>query len=159
MKQLIGKQIGTTLLIALMMAVAPLSQATLTATVDRSQISDLDLVTYTLRLEDATTSESPSFSAIERSFDIIQQSGPNRSSRITIVNGRQEAESYTEWVLTLRPKRQGQLQIPAIRVGSEVAQPITVSVTEASAVARRRMDQFVFFETEVDKETSRFSTP
>lgn len=149
MKQQIGKVVA----LILILVSAP-AFGVLTATVDRTQITELDLVTYTLRLEDATASESPNFSAVERDFDIVQQSGPNRSSRITIVNGRQEAESSTEWVLTLRPRRKGTLQIPAIRVGSEVAQPVSINVSEASAATRRRMDQFVFFETEVDKEQS-----
>lgn len=150
MKQPIGKK----LLLVWLMALTPLANAALTATVDRTQVSELDLLTYTLRLEDSTTTESPNFSSLSRDFDIVQQSGPNRSTSIRIINGRQEAEAYTQWVLTLRPRRTGTLQIPAVRIGSQVTQPITVRVTEASAAARRQMDQFVFFETSVDKENS-----
>ncbi len=125
--------------------------AKMTATVDRNVVSELDLITFTLRVENTSTTESPNFSAIARDFDIVQQSGPNRSSKISIINGVQQSESFTEWHLTLRPRRQGEFQIPAFRLGGEVSQPITVRVTEASAAAQNQMNQFVFFETSVSK--------
>lgn len=147
MERLTGNWI---LWLALLLA-APLAHAKLTATVDRTAVSELDLVNYTLRLENVATTSSPNFAAVERDFDIVRQSGPNRSSRIVVTNGRQQSESYTEWELTLRPRREGRLTIPSLRVGSEVSSPITVNVTKASAADTRRMNQFAFFDTSVDK--------
>ncbi len=127
-----------------------LAQAQLTATVDRNQATELDLVTLLVRLTNATTSASPDLSGVEQDFVIVSQSGPNRSSRFIFSNGQQVSESHTEWSLTLRPRHTGRLVIPSIRLGNESTAPITVEVAAASAALTQQMNQFVFFDTTVD---------
>lgn len=124
--------------------------AELTATVDRTRVTELDVVTLTVRLSGATTSQSPDFSGVEADFDVVAQSGPNRSSRFSFENGRQTSESHTEWTLSLRPKRRGSLTVPAIRLGGERTNPIAIDVVEPSAALTGRMNQLVFFDTSVD---------
>ena len=124
--------------------------ANLSVTVDRTEITDADLLKLTVRVENTTTASTPNFRAIERDFEIIQRSGPNQSSRISIVNGRQTSEVYVSWELRLRPKRLGTLMIPAFRIGNEVSQPIPIQVSRQSEAMKRKMSQLVFFDTSVD---------
>ncbi|XOV89427.1 MAG: BatD family protein [Pseudomonadota bacterium] len=126
------------------------AQAQLTATVDRTQATELDLVTLLVRLTNATATTTPDFSGVEQDFVLVSQSGPNRSSRFIFSNGQQVSESHTEWSLTLRPRRTGRLIIPSIRLGNESTSPITIDVAAASAAVTQQMNQFVFFDTSVD---------
>ena len=71
------------------------ASAQLSVTVDRTQITEADLLRLSIRVDDATTAKNPDFSALERDFDILAASGPNQSSRISIVNGRQTSEVHT----------------------------------------------------------------
>ncbi len=145
----IGKRILRSLAWLWLMS-APLALAKLSATIDRNQITELDLVTLTVRQDDSLTSASPNFADIDADFNIVGKSGPNQSSRITLARGQQVAETYTEWSLTLRAKRLGRLTIPAITLGTETTPPIPVEVLQASTATVAHMNQFVFFETSVD---------
>lgn len=126
------------------------ASAELSVNVDRTEISDADLIKLTVRIDNATSSSSPDFRALEQDFEIMQRSGPNQSSRISIVNGRQTSEVYVSWEFRLRPKRLGLLTIPAFRIGSDVSRPIQISVKQQSEAMKRKMSQLVFFETLVD---------
>ena len=126
------------------------ANAELRVSVDRTEISDADQVKLTIRLENATTTTNPDFSVLERDFEIMQRSGPNQSSRISIINGRQTSEVFVTWELRLRPKRLGVLNIPSFQFGSDTSSPIQVRVSQQSEEMKRRMSQLVFFETSVD---------
>lgn len=124
--------------------------AELSVSVDRTEITDADLLKLTIRIENATASTNPDFSVLERDFDIMQRSGPNQSSRISIINGRQTSEVFVTWELRLRPKRLGVLTIPAFRLGNDSSRPIQIRVNKQSEAMKRKMSQLVFFETTVD---------
>jgi hypothetical protein len=126
------------------------TSAELTATVDRTQVTELDLINLTLRITDQPTNGAPDLSALEKDFTIAAQVGPSVSSRISIINGRQTSESYTEWRLSLRPKRTGNLVIPPIRIGTELSKAIPVEVVTASESLKKQMSEYVFFDTSVD---------
>jgi hypothetical protein len=124
--------------------------ATLSATVDRTLISDADLLVLNVRLENSTSSVGPDFDVLEKDFEIISNSGPQRTSRTSIVNGRRNSEVYIQWQFTLRAKRLGNLVVPALVAGNERSAPITVNVTRQTADMQRRTSQYVFFDTDVD---------
>jgi hypothetical protein len=145
-----GKQILATLTLLWLMVFSASVHAELRVTVDRTEITDADQIKLTIRLDNATTSSNPDFRALERDFEIVQRSGPNQSSRISIVNGRQTSEVFVTWELRLRPKRLGVLTIPAFRFGSDTSSPIQIRVSQQSAEMKRKMSQLVFFETSVD---------
>lgn len=149
-----GNLISRWLLIATLSLSALLSAntalASLSVVVDRTQITDADLLELTVRVENATTAANPDFRALERDFDIVQRSGPNQSSRISIINGRQTSEVFVSWELRLRPKRLGTLTIPAFRIGSDTSQPIAIQVARQSEAMKRKMSQLVFFDTSVN---------
>jgi hypothetical protein len=142
------QQIGK-LLIAATLLLASAAWAGLTATVDRNIISDLDLMTLTVRASDDTADAAIDFSSLRQDFEIITESSRQNSS-MSIINGRRTSVVYKDHVLTLSPKRMGNLFIPSFRAGSERSQPITIRVQQQTASQRQRMNQFVFFETLVD---------
>ena len=137
------------LLIAAIMLLGNVAWAGLTATVDRSIISDLDLVTLTVRASDQAADANVDFSSLQRDFEIITESNRQNSS-MSIINGRRTSVVYKDHVLTLSPKRMGNLFIPSFSAGNDRSQPITIRVQQQTASQRQRMNQFVFFETSVD---------
>ena len=137
------------LLIAATLLLASAAWAGLTATVDRSIISDLDLMTLTVRASDDTADAAIDFSSLSQDFEIITESSRQNSS-MSIINGRRTSAVYKDHVLTLSPKRMGNLFIPSFRAGSERSQPITIRVQPQTASQRQRTNQYVFFETLVD---------
>ena len=128
---------------------AVLARGAVTATVDRNQITEFDLLTLTLRVTGDNTSE-PDPSPLERNFEIVGQQSQQNSS-ISIINGQQSRRSYVDHVFTLRPKTMGRLSIPSLTVGTEQTSPIPVSVVAQSQAAKDRMQQILFFETLVSE--------
>ena len=150
MTLLIGSKLGR--LVALLICalwVGP-AVAELRVTVDQTEITDADLLKLTIRVDNTTSSTNPDFQALEQDFEIMQRSGPNQSSRISIINGRQTSEVYVTWEFRLRPKRLGTLTIPSFRLGSDSSRPIQIRVNQQSEAMKRKMSQLVFFETSVD---------
>ncbi|MFN3239869.1 MAG: BatD family protein [Pseudomonadales bacterium] len=145
-----GNRLSTILLALFALLFTSHAAGNLTVSVDRTEISDADLLKLVIRLENVTTSTTPDFSVLEQDFEIIQRSGPNQSSRISIVNGRQTSEVFVTWELRLRPKRLGVLTIPAFRMGSSTSRPIQIRVNKQSEAMKRKMSQLVFFDTSVD---------
>jgi hypothetical protein len=126
-----------------------LSNAAVTATVDRNQISEFDLLTLTVRVTDRTNVE-PDWQVLDKDFQLVNQQSQQNSS-ISLVNGRQTSRTYVDYQVTLRPRRQGNLVIPAIVIGTERTNPITVAVLPQSAALTNQMRQVLFFETLVDQ--------
>ena len=136
------KQTGK-LLIAATLLLGNVAWAGLTATVDRSIISDLDLITLTVRASDETADATLDFSSLKQDFKIITESNRQNSS-MSFINGRRTSVVYKDHVLTLSPKRMGNLFIPSFRAGNDRSQPITIRVQQQTASQRQRMNQFVF---------------
>ena len=124
--------------------------ATLTATVDRTEISDADLLVLDVQMQNSSSTVGPDFDVLEGDFEIVSNSGAQRTSRISITNGTRRSEIYIRWQLTLRARRLGNLVIPALVAGNERSAPMTVNVTQQTAAMQRRTSQYVFFDTAVD---------
>ncbi len=141
-------QIGK-LILLLTALVASTSYADLVATVDRTIISDADLLTLTVRASNSTADIEPDFSVLDRDFEVISLS-PQRNSSFSIVNGKTTSISYVDYVIRLAPKRLGELTIPSLQAGNQATRPIPIRVQRLSSAEQQRMNQFVFFETTVD---------
>ncbi|MBO6656819.1 MAG: protein BatD [Pseudomonadales bacterium] len=126
-----------------------LAQASLTATVDRNIITDVDLIKLTVRAADRAIEDKIDFSALEQDFEIVSEH-MNRNQSLSIVNGQTKRVVYEDYVFTLQPKRMGNLFIPVFRSGNYRSDPITIRVQQQTANQRDQMRQFVFFETSVD---------
>lgn len=119
--------------------------ADITAVVDRTQVALGDSFRLILTATDGETLTDVNLAVLERDFAILQKSSTNQTS---IVNGRR---SHTRQLqIDLAPRVEGNLQIPGLRVGSTVTDPIAISVTAAPEIASG--DQPLLFEAEVDRD-------
>lgn len=141
---------GRLLILVTTLMCSTVALASLSVTVDRTEISDAGLLKLTLLVRNSTTATNPDFRALEQDFEIVQRAGPNQSSKISIINGRQSSEVTVSWELRLRPKRLGTLTIPAFRMGSDISRPINIEVSRQTAAMKQKMSQLVFFDTSVD---------
>ena len=73
--------------------------SSLTTSADRTLISEGETLTLTVRF-DSQTSDTPDLSPLEHHFEILSRSQQNNFS---LING--SSTSYTEWLLTLLPKK------------------------------------------------------
>jgi hypothetical protein len=119
--------ISQLLLCAITLTVSVQSWATLTATADRSAIDSNETLQLTVRLDAQAITSEPDFSILEKDFKIISN---NRQQQYSITNGR--TESFTDWNLTLAPKRTGRLLVPSIKYKSDISNAIQVTVRKAS---------------------------
>ena len=116
-----------------------------TASIDRSVIAEDDTLTLKIRVDRSSFSGRPDLQPLDKDFDVL---GNSQSSQHIIRNGR--SDSFTEWTITLYPKRKGELRIPAIEVGGEKTRPLSVRVMPAVPRSAGNLAP-VFLETEVDK--------
>lgn len=132
-------------LLLLMSATA--SAQELKAEVDRRTISLNDTVTLTLRKSGRTLQGGPDFEPLRRHFDVLSN---QRSHQMRIVNG--DMQSWTEWRLTLSPKKAGTLIIPAFEFEGEQSQPLEITVEERQRDPERSGEE-LFIETELSKDS------
>ena len=136
--------------ILLLLLVQGTGHAGLTSTVERTIVTDLDLIVLTVRATDEDFDTKIDFSPLNKDFDLINQSSRENRS-ISIVNGQTTNVSYKDHVFTLRPRRVGEIIIPALKGGDKATRPIRVKVTAQTNSQIQRMRELVFFETSVDK--------
>ena len=129
---------------ALFVAVAIVpAQAATRAWLDRDRIEVGE--TTTLNIEtDQIDAAMPDFAGLERDFAL---SGHSSSHGVERVNGQLRERSL--FAVALRPRREGLLTVPSLRVGREATAPLTLSVTPAST-APAQAGAPVFIEGEAD---------
>ncbi len=127
-------------------ATSPTNTA-LSAWVDRTDIAINDVITLTIRTDAALGNTRPSLEGLNRSFEQVGGS----STRSTYTNNNGNIQSWNEFSITLRPLTTGALTIPAFRIGTEVTNPITINVGEASATPADNTDE-IFMQSSVSKE-------
>lgn len=91
---------------------------------------------------DTAPDGDPDFSVLERDFEIL---GQNSSSSLQAVNG-QFTRQYL-WVVTLLPKRLGEVNLPMVVFGSRNSEPVTVNVSKSEPLADGEEPE-LFFEIE-----------
>jgi hypothetical protein len=135
--------------IILLLLVAIPSWASLSSTVDRTQIETNEPLQLTVRYSGKSPSGEPDFSAIEKDFSIASNS---KQQQYSWVNG--ESTSYTDWKLLLIPKRQGKLTIPSLIFMGSRSQAVAINVRPADPSNSAASGQPVFIETTVDKDSA-----
>jgi hypothetical protein len=130
------------LIIALILSTS--SWAKLTASADRAVLDSNETLQLTLRYDAQVLTSEPDFTVLERDFKILAN---NRQQQYSMINGR--SESYTDWKLTLAPKRLGRLLIPSIKFKNDISDAIEITVRKASP--SNATGQPVYTETLVDK--------
>lgn len=133
----------TVLLLLLCSLTAFAAQAQTRAWLDRDRIALGE--TATLNIEtDQALAEAPDYSALMRDFDL---SGNTSQRAFEMVNG--QGHTRVLFAVALQPKRDGLLAIPALVVGAQRTQPLTLTVS-AAAAAPARAGGLVFIEVEAD---------
>lgn len=144
---LVKTTLGTLLMLTLsVFAVSAHAQSVLTATVDRSQVSLEETLKLQVKFNEQVMFGEPDFSELEQNFDIL---GRNRSNQYRSINGK--VESWTQWTLTLAPKREGKLLIPSFKYEGSFSDAIEITVTKTPAAASAS-DKPVYIEAELDKQ-------
>ncbi len=118
------------------------AEAAVVASVDRADIELNESFTLKITVDTAIDTE-PDASALDADFYVGQRS---QLSNTTIVNG-QISRSRT-WTYILMAKREGDLVIPPIIIGTEQSEPVPISVRAPSNALPGEAD--IFVTTEVD---------
>jgi hypothetical protein len=117
-------------------------QAAVIASVDRANVELNESFTLKVTVDTAIDVE-PDATALEEDFYVGTRS---QLSNTTIVNG-QISRSRT-WTYVLMAKREGDLEIPPIRIGAEQSESVPIRVTPPSTTLPGEAD--IFVTTEVD---------
>jgi hypothetical protein len=127
----------------LLMAISMGAQAAVQAELDRKRIVEGETVTLTFRTDDAKQNMDTDFSALEKDFEILDR---RSETQLSIVNGQQTA--VVRLVLTVEPRRTGQLLIPAVTFGDSSTKPLALEVEPAPQLAPGALPP-VFIEVEI----------
>lgn len=116
------------------------------ARVDRAEVVEGETITLVLQTDDPQQSLATDFSVLRQDFDILDQ---RSETQMSIVNGRQVA--VVRLMLTMEPRRAGELSIPALKFNNNTTRPITVKVEPAPELAPGEMPP-VFIELALEPE-------
>ncbi len=112
--------------------------------VDRTKIGIDETLQLTVRYSGPSQQDQPSFTHLKSQFDILSTT---QSNQFRSING--QVTSYTDWVMTLSPKREGRLIIPSFRLGSLISDAVEITVTPAQQNPNDGA-QDVYLETDID---------
>lgn len=101
--------------------------ASLTSVVDRNTMQLNETVNLFVELDQRADGSALDASILNADFDVLGIS-PRYDNSTTVVNGRATQRSSTKWVITLAPKREGLLTIPAFNIAGAQSSSITITV-------------------------------
>ncbi len=132
-------------LLCFLLAGAGMAEAgEVTAKVDRAEVVEGETITLILQTNDTQQSLAINRSGLEQDFDILEQ---RSETQMSIANGRQRA--VVRLLITLEPKRSGELLIPAMAFGDASTAAIRVTVKPAPELAEGEIPP-VFIEVSLD---------
>ncbi|GAA5004465.1 protein BatD [Pseudoluteimonas lycopersici] len=139
---------GMRLLLCAMLALCAFAaQATTRAWLDRDRIAAGETATLNIETDQATL-DSPDYSPLTADFDV---SGNSSSRQFEMVNGTSTTKVL--FAVALQPHRDGVIGIPALIVGRERTQPLSLIVTPAAASPVAHAGDAVFIEAEADAQS------
>lgn len=116
-----------------------------TATLDRSSVQLGDTVTLNLSVHGANSGvQMPDLHALRQDFDIL---GSSQNSSLSVING--QATSSLTFGVVLRPKHEGTLQIPALKLAGSTTQPLQLQVGPPDPAAAAASHKALFMEAEL----------
>ena len=123
--------------------------ASVHASLDREQLVLGEVATLTIRAAQADS--GPDYAPLERDFLIHS---PNLRRYSEMINGR--FSTRVEYVLAIEPRRAGQLQVPALRVGNHYTAPLLLQVVDAAVAGRNGQGSappLTFIQTRLDTDS------
>ncbi|MDZ4731488.1 MAG: BatD family protein [Xanthomonadales bacterium] len=135
---------ATISLCLLLIAWATGLQAEVTASLDRNSIVKGETITLVVQTNDPQQNLDPNLDALQDDFILLDR---RSETQMSIVNGRQSA--VMRLLITLEPKREGELVIPPLQLGSQSTQPLKVQVDAAPELPEGEMPP-VFIELEIE---------
>ncbi len=115
------------LLLGLPLSLWAAQKSSLNATLDRYTISEGETVLLLIEAKGSLTGD-PQLKVLNKDFEVL---GTSQSTSLSIINGSRQ--DSVRWQTTLSPRRSGQLSIPAIQVGNQTTQPLSLNVLSASS--------------------------
>ena len=103
--------------------------ADIRASLDRNQVQAGETVVLSINMS-GTSKASPDLAPLQKDFDIL---GTGTSSQTTIINGKRTDSRKLN--ITLMPRSEGVLTIPAIKVGGDETPPIKLTVSAVPVVS------------------------
>ena len=141
------KLLSKLILAVVLLLVYSLAQAAaVTAKLDRSSAVVGETVTLVLETSDTNQSLDADFSVLQADFDVLNR---RSETQMSFVNGAQTAS--VRLVITLEPKREGNLLIPALKFPGTSSNPLTLKVSAAPTLAPGAAEP-VFIEVTVQPE-------
>ncbi|ERH49311.1 protein BatD [Ectopseudomonas chengduensis] len=117
------------------------------ASVDRTRLSEGETVVLTLESTDPTRFGRPDLSPLDKDFEVL---GSRQVNRLSSIGDTPRAS--TRWILTLQPRRNGEVTIPAIRLEDAETLPITLNVEAAVSAGNGEQLAPVFIDASLDQE-------
>ena len=102
------------------------SLADLIATTDRSVIDSNETFRLNIRYDGQVFSGEPDLMELNKDFEVLSN---NRQQSYSSINGK--TESFTVWVLQLKPKRSGILEIPTLNFKGDTSKRLELRVRAA----------------------------
>ncbi len=132
------------LIVLLTCLFAPWAWSAIQTSVEPRLLDEMDTLRLTLRSTGQSRADTLDLSPLDEDFEVL---GTNTQSQYRSVNGR--IDSWVEHQIDLRPRRTGELLVPAISIGGEQSEAIRIVVRPMDPGVRRAIDRMVFFETEL----------
>lgn len=126
-----------------LLALCSASRAELSAQLDRNEAQLGEIVTLNIESDDARSGGQPDLGPLHKDFVVL---GTSRSSQTSFINGRRS--DRRQWLVRLRARHTGTLDIPPIKLGNEQTQALALQVDEVSAQAAAAIAQHVFLQVE-----------
>ncbi len=112
-----------------LMKVATVNAESLTAAVDNATVPLGEVFNLNLSFDGKNgSSMQPDLSVLQKDFNIYSTSS---SSQMSYINGH--SSEQTDWDIGLMPKREGNLEIPAISIGAYSSKPLKIKVLPAGS--------------------------
>ncbi|MDP6417594.1 MAG: BatD family protein, partial [Gammaproteobacteria bacterium] len=89
--------------------------------VDRSELARGETLTFTIRVFDQRQGMQLDLTPLTEDFDVL---GTRTSSQIRSINGA--VESWTDYIVTLFPLTEGELDIPSLEINGTPTDPIAI---------------------------------
>lgn len=141
------KSLRLILACALLLAGLPLAAQQVELDVDRTELARGETLTLTIRVFEQRQGVQLDLTPLTEDFDVL---GTRTSSQIRSVNGA--VESWTDYIVTLFPLTEGELEIPSLSINNVQTDPITVSVVNQGPRSNQDSND-LFLEVEVNKDS------